>query len=143
MNCKLCRKELNAYRQGTLPGDIRSQVESHLQGCRNCAGIYKLLIVAERVMNEEKKLKSDPFLPTRVMARIEEINSPAVWRIPVFTRLAKPVVLVLLLAFVIALGVTIGSMYRFVPERDSLPAEMSLIDDATIESVSFLSNDQN
>jgi hypothetical protein len=143
MNCQLCRKELDAYRQGTLPGDIRLQVESHLQGCRKCAGIYKLMIVAERVINEEKKLKSDPFLQTRIMVRLEEIKSPAVWRIPVFIRLAKPVVLVLLLAFVITLGVTIGGLYRFVPERNSLPAEMSLIDDAAIESVSVLSNDQN
>lgn len=143
MNCQLCQKKLDDYPLGMLPGDIRSQVESHLQDCRKCTESYKLLTLAERVMNEEKKLQSDPFLPTRIMARIEEIKSPAAWRIPVFIRLAKPVVLVLMLAFVIALGVTIGSLYRFVPDRNSLPAEMSLIDDAAIESVSVLSNDQN
>jgi predicted anti-sigma-YlaC factor YlaD len=143
MNCQLCQKELDDYRMGILPGDIRSQVESHLQGCRKCTELYKLLTLAERVMNEEKKLQSDPFLPTRIMARIEEIKSPAVWRIPVFIRSAKPVVLIFLLAFVIALGVTIGRLYMFVPDRSSLPAEMALIDDAAIESVSVLSNDQN
>jgi hypothetical protein len=75
------------------------------------------------------------------MARIEKINSPVFRRTPVFTRVAKPVILVILLTIVIAMGVTIGSMYRYVPDRGSLPAEMALIDDAAIESVSILSND--
>jgi hypothetical protein len=42
---------------------------------------------------------------------------------------------------VIATGVAIGSMY--IPQRGSFPDEMALIDDAAIESVDVLSNDQN
>jgi len=143
MNCQLCQKELEAYRLGSLPDDIRTHIETHLQGCRRCAELYKLLILAERVMNEEKKLQSNPYLSTRIMARIEEIKSPVFLRTPVFIRLAKPVIFVILLAIVITMGVTIGSMYRYVPDRGSLPPEMALIDDAAIESVSILSNDQN
>jgi hypothetical protein len=143
MNCQLCQTELEAYRQGSLPGDISAQVEFHLQGCRRCAELYKLMILVERVVNEEKKMPSNPFLSTRIMARIEAIKSPGLRRTPVFTELAKPFILVIILAIVIAAGVTIGSMYRYVPERNLLPAEMALIDDAAIESVSVLSNDQN
>ena len=37
MNCQLCQKELDAYREGRLSDDMRTQVEAHLQAlCRMC-----------------------------------------------------------------------------------------------------------
>ena len=38
MNCQLCQKELDAYRDGKLPRDMMTQVESHLKACEACAG---------------------------------------------------------------------------------------------------------
>jgi hypothetical protein len=143
VNCQSCQNAFEDHRRGTLTDDIRTQFKSHLQGCTICTEEYKLLTLAERVIDEEKKLQSNPFLSTRIMARIEAIKSPGLRRTPVFTELAKPFILVIILAIVIAAGVAIGSMYRYVPERNSIPAEMALIDDAAIESVSVLSNDQN
>ena len=39
--------------------------------CRRC---YKLQILADKVMNQEKELQPDPFLATRVMARIDNLE---------------------------------------------------------------------
>ncbi len=141
MNCQSCQNAFEDHRRGTLTDDIRTQFESHLQGCTGCTEVYKLLTLAERVIDHEKKLQSNPFLSTRIMARIEAIKSPGLRRIPVFTEFAKSFLLTIMLAMVIAAGVAIGSMY--IPQRGSIPDEMALIDDAAIESVDVLSNDQN
>jgi len=143
MNCEFCQKELEAHRLGSLPDNIRIQVETHLQECTKCTEVFKMLELAERVIHAEKELDSNPFLATRIMSRIEDLKKPVIPKTPVFARVAKPALFVILLAVVMGMGVLIGSMYRPVPDRGSLPVEMSMIDDATIESVVIFSNDQN
>jgi hypothetical protein len=143
MNCAQYQNYLEAYCLTKLHSNVRTEVEVHLRSCRRCAGLYKLMTLAGRVMDEEKELQSNPFLPIRIMARIEDIRNPVIRRIPAFTRVAKPAILLVSLTVVIALGVLLGNIYRPVQHRDSFSVEMSWIDDAAIESVTVLSNDQN
>jgi len=141
MNCQLCLEKSEAYRNGSLRGDIRSQVENHLKGCIKCTEIYRLITLAEKVIAEEKALKSNPFLVTRIMAQIENMENPVKRPIPAFTRIMKPALITLSLAAAIFFGFAIGNIAVYSPENNALPAELTLIDDATIESVFLLSNE--
>ncbi len=140
MNCQLCQKELDAYREGKLPRDMKTQVESHLKTCATCSGIYRLQILADKVMDQEKDLQSDPFLATRVMASIENLedsDKPGT----AFIRILKPVLITVSMAAAIFFGIMLGNLSRPVTDREKIPVELALIDDAAIESVNILSNE--
>jgi len=141
MNCQLCQKELDAYQEGRLSPDMRAQVEDHLKGCEACAKVWKLLIFAERIIDQEKGLQGNPFLSTRIMARIENLETQGHKTIPVFMRLLKPALIMTLLAAAIFLGVIMGNIYKPVVKGKEIPFELALIDDATMEMIDMLSNE--
>jgi len=60
MNCELCKKELDAYREGRLPEGIRVQVKVHLESCEECTAIYEMESFASMVVNEEKAVSVEP-----------------------------------------------------------------------------------
>lgn len=138
MNCQLCQKELEAYREGILPRDMKTQVESHLAGCKECTDIYVLQILSDRVIGEEKSLLPDPFLSTRILAGIEKSESPRSETFPVITRVLRPALLTLSLAAAVFLGVIIGNIYKPAGMVKIIPVEMALIDDASLESIDIL-----
>ena len=141
MNCQLCQKELDAYREGRLPADTRTQVEAHLGVCKKCAESYKLLTLAERVINKEKELLPNPFLQTRIMAQIENLETSRNRVIPTYIRALRPAVITTSLAAAIFLGVIMGNIYKPSSSAKAIPVELALINDATIESVDILSNE--
>jgi len=141
MNCQLCQKELDAYRDGKLPRNMMTQVESHLKACETCSGIYRLQILADKVMNQEKELQPDPLLATRIMASIESLENSDYKPATVFKRVLKPVLVTISMAAAIFFGIMLGNLSRPVTNRETIPVELALIDDATIESVNILSNE--
>ena len=141
MNCQLCQKESDAYREGRLPADTRTQVETHLRVCKKCAESYKLQTLAERVINKEKELLPNPFLQTRIMAQIENLETSRNRVIPTYMRALRPAVITTSLAAAIFLGVIMGNIYKPSSSAKTIPVELSLINDATIESVDILSNE--
>jgi predicted anti-sigma-YlaC factor YlaD len=141
MNCQLCQKESDVYREGKLPPDMRIQVEAHIKECEKCAESYRLQALAERVINQEKEIRSNPFLSTRIMTRIENIETPGYETIPAFRRILKPALITVSMAAAILYGVMVGNIYQSGQSKNSIPVELALIDDATIESVNTLSNE--
>lgn len=141
MNCQLCRKEIDAYREGKLPSDMMTQVESHLKTCATCAEVPKLQAIADRVMNHEKETQSDPFLSTRVMALINNNEEQEYRTRTVFTTLLKPVLVTVSMAAAIFSGVLMGNLSYHGSNREPIPVELALIDDATIESLNILTNE--
>lgn len=141
MNCQLCQKELDAYREGTLPEGIRIQVENHLGDCKECAKSFRLLSLSDNVMNEEKRSQSNPFLVTRIMAGIEELelNRASRERIPVYQKVLKPVLISVSVAAAIFIGVLAGSSYLPAQSTDRIPVEMTYMNDAALESVELFS----
>jgi anti-sigma factor RsiW len=141
MNCQLCQKELDAYREGTLPEGIRIQVENHLGDCKVCAESFRLLSLSDKVMNEEKRLQSNPFLVTRIMAGIEELeqNRASRERIPVYQKVLKPVLISVSVAAAIFIGILAGGSYLPSQSSDRIPVEMSYMNDAALESVELFS----
>jgi hypothetical protein len=141
MNCQLCQKEMDAYRDGKLPRDMKTQVESHMEVCEICSGIYRLQMLADKVIDQEKELQSDPFLTTRVMARIDTLEGSGNKSATLFTRVLKPALVTLSMAAAIFFGIMLGNLSRPVTERKIIPVELALIDDASIESVNILLNE--
>ena len=141
MNCRSCQEKSEAYLNGSLPEDIRIQVEIHLKECNECSRSYRLFTVAEKVIAEEKAFRSNPFLATRIMARIENMENPMNQPFPVLVRITRPVLMTISLAVAIFLGFIIGNMATSSADNKVIPAELTLMDDATIESVYLLSND--
>lgn len=141
MNCQLCQEIMDAYREGKLPRDITTQVESHLKACERCAGIYRLQILADKVMDQEKELQPDPFLATRVMACIDNLENSGYKPATVFIRMLKPVLATASIAAAIFFGIMLGNLSRPATSREAIPVELALIDDAAIESVNILSNE--
>jgi len=141
MDCQVCQKESDAYREGKLPGDTKTQIEAHLRTCKECEEGYKRQALADRIINQEKELLSNPFLLTRIMERIEDSESPLFKPIPVYYRVLRPAIITASLAAAIFIGVMIGSIYNPDSNSQAIPLELALIDDATIESVYILSNE--
>ena len=141
MNCHLYQKELDAYRWGKLPGDIMTQVETHLKACKTCSEIYNLQLIADKIIGQEIEVMSDPFLATRVMAGIENLEDSGYNPETAFTRMLKPVLVTISMAAAIFFGIMLGNLSGPVPERGKIPVELALIDDASIESVNFLLNE--
>jgi predicted anti-sigma-YlaC factor YlaD len=118
-----------------------TQVELHLKTCETCAGIYKLQIIADNVMDHEKELQPDPFLATRIMAGIESLENADYKPANGFKQVIKSAFITLSMAAAIFFGIVLGNLSRPATSREKLPVELALIDDATIESVYTLSNE--
>ena len=141
MNCQLCQKEMDAYRDGKLPRDMMTQVNSHLKACEACSGIYRLQVLADKVIDQEKEIESDPFLATRVMAGIDNLKGSGYEPANAFIRVLKPVLVTASMAAAIFFGIMLGNLSQPVTDREIIPVELALIDDVAIESVNILSNE--
>jgi anti-sigma factor RsiW len=140
MNCQLCQKELDAYREGKLPDDMRTQVEAHLELCAVCAESYRIELIADSVMNREKEIDPDNYLTSRIMARIKDAEETGSRTIAPLIRIVKPALIMTSMAAAIFAGVLIGDLYKPSVKNMKMPVELALIDDVAIESVDILSN---
>ncbi len=143
MNCQLCQKEFDAYLEGKLPESVKIQVETHLKTCESCYQSYLDAKVAYRVIEEERKLESNPFLSTRVMAGIEalEPNHESYRRVPLYEKAIKPTLITISLAAALFIGVVIGNIYKPAPLTKGVPVEMAYMNDGELESVALFSNE--
>jgi len=141
MNCELCHANLDAYRAGSLPHDMRIQVEDHPKTCTNCAEVLSLLNTAERVIQEEKEQVSNPFLPTRIMAAIETAETNIPQNSPVFIRILRSAAITISLAAAAFIGIMIGNSSGSANNNNAIPLELALINDAHLEAVSLLSTE--
>jgi len=139
MDCKSCQKESEAYRGNKLFADQRTQVEAHLESCKDCANNYNIDAIIDTVINREKATTSNPFLATRVMAVLEKEDKSSTAKKSIFNMALRPAIITISMAAAIFSGVLLGNVYQV--NTKPLPFGISLIDDVTIESVDFLSLD--
>jgi len=141
MNCRICQEESENYRGGKLPDDLRIQVERHLKECPECADIYKMDSIADSIINKEKEIGPSTDLTARIMDKIESADYyDNRFSLP-FTRVLRPALIITSMAAAIFVGVLIGNIYKPAATSFSRPVELSLMDDAAIESIVILSNE--
>lgn len=141
MNCQICQKESDNYRGGKLSGDLRIQVESHLQQCTECTAIFNAESLTDSIINREKEISPSGDLTDRIMDRIESHEERGNVIPNPFVRMLQPALIITSVAAAVFIGVMIGNIYKPAGTGYSRPVELSLIDDAAIESVNMLSNE--
>jgi predicted anti-sigma-YlaC factor YlaD len=141
MNCQLCQKELEVYREGRLSPDMKTQVEIHLKNCKECAKVYRMLQLIDNVIGKEKELISNPFLSTRIMSAIENPEASVSGRVVVLRRALRAVLLTASLSTAIFAGIVVGKIYKPAIGDKQIPVELALMDDSALESTSMLSNE--
>lgn len=139
MNCTTCQKHLEAYLDGTISPDLKIQVDAHLAACKACAEWYARWTVVEQVMNEEKSTSPNPFLATRIMVQLEEMQSKTYVPAYGFAKQSvfRPVTVVFIVGVAISLGVLLGNLYRPLQVRPTQSTELLYLDDSAIEPISF------
>jgi predicted anti-sigma-YlaC factor YlaD len=142
MNCNFCIEQLDDYRDGKLTEDDSIQVKTHLENCADCMEVYKLLVLTELVISEEKNTESNPFLVTRIISKINQSEKTLNQfdKIPVYQSVLKPVLVTISIVAAIFFGVIIGREYNSPIRSTNIPVELLYINDATLESIDFLSN---
>ncbi len=140
MDCKLCENDLERYHRGKLPPEISFQIKEHLKSCPGCAQSYRLLLITENVIAEEKSLRGNPYLVTRIMAELENENSRRSVARPSVQRVLRPVLITISLFIAITLGILEGNLIRTSPSYEPVPVEILILNDSAVESVSAFTN---
>lgn len=122
-----------------MPSDMMTQVELHLNKCDSCRSIYNAQLLADRIISFEKETEPDPFLLTRVMARIENLENEGYEKEYIKLGILRPALIAVSLAAAVFLGIMLGGLSRHVAYEDKVPIELALINDASLESVEILS----
>lgn len=139
MNCQVCQKVLEAYLDDRFPEMEKAGVEEHIRSCEVCAESLRIARLTHNVMEEEKSVQPDPFLVTRVMAGIEEVDT-VMEVVPAYQRVLRPALIGISVAAAIFAGVFAGNFYNLGNEEVKVPVEMSYMDDAALESLSVYNN---
>ena len=143
MNCQLCQNEFDAYHEGKLPERKRAQVEAHLFSCSVCAENYKLFALSDNLIQVEKNMQSNPFLATRIMAAIENIElSNELQTQPLWRRVFQPALITAFLLLGIFAGIKIGDLYTPHHHAHQASAELLFMDDLAMESLDVIAKNE-
>lgn len=139
MDCKTCRNELDKYLEGSLTDTMVKAVEQHLIECNTCSSLFSRLKLADQFIESEKKVESNPFLSTRVMAAINSIeNRQTVKSMPSYAvRLLKPALITITVTAAIFLGILAGNIGRNSLSASQIPEEIVYLNDSGLESLNL------
>lgn len=141
MNCVTCKNQVEAYLEGELSQGAGIQMEDHLSSCKECAALYRTMLLVNRITAEEKNVEPNPFLATRILARIEGLEEVRSKRPnPFAQKVLKPVLISVSIAVAVFFGVLTGGIYQTDSIRGQVPVELSYLNDASMESVEFYAN---
>jgi predicted anti-sigma-YlaC factor YlaD len=139
MNCQLCKKESDNYREGKLSGYLKMQVEAHLHECSECSEIFRIESIAESIIDKEKAIMPASNLTDRIMDRIGKKEKTGNIISTQLLRVLRPALIMTSMAAAIFIGVMVGNIYKPAVTGNLRPLELSLMDDAAIESINILS----
>lgn len=123
MECQAIQKRISAYLDGELEAGLRETIQAHLNECAECRQAAAQLSKVYALLEHDVAQPANPFLWTRVQARLSSPRS--VRRSRRLQRLLTPVTVALALFVGIALGVSIG---------EHALSSTAVSSDATVES---------
>lgn len=131
---------MDAYISESLHGDVKSDVRTHLDGCQKCSKLYTVLLLSNKIISQEREIKSNPFLATRVMTHIESEEAfTSKLRSFGLVRILQPVFLSAFIVLALFIGIYAGNSYQ--PKtmaQNTIPEELLLMDDASMESLNLI-----
>lgn len=107
MDCKSVQNNLIFYIEKSLPQQQMQQIQQHLKHCKPCAEKYQKLLTAYQFIETEKQANVNPFLWTRIQAKIQ--NKPAIQ--PIWQKVLQPVILTIIIVIGLFLGIKLGQLY--------------------------------
>lgn len=140
MKCTDLHKDLIFYLDDELTPERKAAVNHHLKGCSKCAAFLKELEASWRIIEREKNVDTNPFLLTRIEARLQEQKHATTAKgwVLVPQRIAQPVFFSLLLVVAIYGGIKLGESPVNVGQDEKIENQLYL-DDFNSEPIeSFL-----
>ena len=134
MKCNILNSDLILYAEGSLPAEKRVILESHVAECAECREFLAFLVKSMNIVDKDKETAQNPFLYTRIMAKLEADEKTAWFQLKrVIPALAFSTIL---LAGILG-GINIGKLYSgTIPGySNDLQEEISYLDDITQESI--------
>jgi predicted anti-sigma-YlaC factor YlaD len=143
MNCKACQEIVSKYQKEVIPAEEKSLIKAHLDSCETCQKFFAASKLMNQFVANEKKVQVNPFLATRVMAQIENMEQKKTGKVLVTARVQKlqPFLLAASVIFAVFLGIQAGNLYHPVQASNQTPEELMYLNDAAMESLSVFMND--
>ncbi|MCW3786572.1 zf-HC2 domain-containing protein [Plebeiibacterium sediminum] len=139
MNCSSCQKQLESFIEGNASGDIQMSLKTHLEECEECHKVYTAMVITNRVISQEKELKVNPFISTRIMEHINQQEEISVNKNFELSRILQPALLTASVALALFIGISAGNMYqKTTTAQNSIPEELMLMNDASMESLNLI-----
>ena len=146
MKCKIPHSDLILYAENSLQTERREYLESHLAECSECRDFLAFLEESLMVVEEEKVISNNPFLYTRIMARLVSNEEPSLNYI---NKYIPSFAFSLFLIASILGGINLGRLYsgNTTDYSADLQEEISYVDDLRQESIETflftLNDDEN
>lgn len=111
MDCKQINKKLIFYIEKSLSDFEMQEIKSHIKKCDSCKQLSAILESSLNVIDEEKKVTTNPFLHTRVMQQIENRKEKTSFAHQFsIKRVLQPAFYSIILIVGIGFGVTLGNL---------------------------------
>ncbi len=130
-NCKNIESNLIFYFYKEVNNVEMENIKNHLANCSNCEKLYENLSDSLSIIDNEKEIKVNPFIITRVNQEIEELKLDKS-RSVVFQKFVQPAMAVAAVFVGILFGIFFGSFYN---------SENSYDTTANYESMEYYFND--
>ena len=140
MNCSDCISKIGSFIEGTLSIDEKQQMEKHFSTCDACKHMHNELVQDFAILESEKSTAHNPFIATRVMAAIAEIEKPTVRQIG-YKKILQPILIAASLFIAITGGIKVGSLYSKIASFHTETDNLSFMDDAKLESLQTFEQD--
>ena len=106
MKCTKAHKLMSAALDGELSGSEQELLAAHLKQCVACGKEYQAFQEMHRLLRQAKAYSAPPYLASRVMARLDSVETRPSWA-PWWANFAEALVLLM----VIGIGVLSGNLF--------------------------------
>ncbi|HPQ55974.1 MAG TPA: zf-HC2 domain-containing protein [Bacteroidales bacterium] len=132
MDCKSTEKKLIFFIENALPPEDAVLVATHLEQCPDCRSKMEFLKETLSRVNMEKTVEVNPFLFTRIQARLEQTEKHETRRI------LKPLAIAAALVMGVFFGILLGQL-TMTPKATNSEQEVAyLFQDHQMESMESL-----
>jgi hypothetical protein len=111
MKCKNINKDLIFFAEGSLAGTRKEEISKHLSECEICRDFTRELDLALKIIEKEKEIPVNPFLYSRISAKIRSNKEEANIFVTTAVKLLRPVFITLLILSGIFSGFKLGNYY--------------------------------
>ncbi|MBN2662606.1 MAG: zf-HC2 domain-containing protein [Bacteroidales bacterium] len=133
MTCKNVEHKIADYIESSLSDKEKLAFEKHLLSCDSCKHKVEFFEKTFDCIENEKQIKVNSFLETRILAKIEATNNNK----SIYKKVLQPVFVAVMLGLVVWFGNILSDVYLNVSTQVAYSQDTSVID----KTVQFAIND--